>query len=429
MGREYGRVQVAGRMVAGPSQRGRGMSLFSSTGVLAVTVVLMATAAMAAGPETAGERLEGVEQAIEEDRATRRRLDRKAADLSAEVNRLRHEKIASARAIRAGEAEMSRLEARLARLTREEADKVAALTSDRQQMANVFSALARLALNPPTAILVQPMSPVDAVRSGMLLSASVGEIEGRADRLRAELEDLTIARRAAADRSLELKNTAAALEAERLRLEGLVAKTAELQHQATVDSRETAARINRLSSEAKDLRDLLAHLGPNTVGRSPTPADQAVSPSPPRLILTPPPENGPRIVNARGALPFPVVGRVVGQYGKESGAGLISKGITIETRAGAQVISPHQGRVVFAGQFRGYGQLLIIEHGEAYHSLMAGFERIDAVIGQLVFGGEPVGVMGYPDGGRPILYLELRRNNRPVDPLPWFATSEAKVSG
>jgi septal ring factor EnvC (AmiA/AmiB activator) len=147
------------------------------------------------------------------------------------------------------------------------------------------------------------------------------------------------------------------------------------------------------------------------------------------LVLTPPPESGRPIANARGTLPFPVVGRVVGRYGEESGAGLISKGITIETRPGAQVVSPHRGRVAFAGPFRGYGQLLIIEHGEAYHSLMAGLDRIDTVIGQLVFGGEPVGVMGYPDDGKPSLYLELRRNNRPVDPLPWFAASEAKVSG
>jgi septal ring factor EnvC (AmiA/AmiB activator) len=170
-------------------------------------------------------------------------------------------------------------------------------------------------------------------------------------------------------------------------------------------------------------------LGPPTGDRLPPSEKETEMPSPLRLVLTPPPESGRPIAKLRGTLPFPVVGRVVGRYGEESDSGLISKGITIETRPGAQVVAPHEGRVAFAGPFRGYGQLLIIEHGEAYHSLMAGFDRIDAVIGQLVFGGEPVGVMGYPDDGKPNLYLELRRNNRPVDPLPWFAVSEAKVSG
>ncbi len=429
MGREHGRVQVIRRMVASPSQFGRGVSLGSSTGMLAVALLLMAAAAMAADPGTAGKRLEGVERAIDEDRAAHRRLDRKAADLAAEVDRLRREKVASATAIRTGEAEMSRLEARIAQLTREEAQIASGLAAGRQQMANVLSALTRLTLHPPTAIIVQPLSPADTVRGGILLRASVGEIERRAGRLRTELEDLAIARRSIAARSLELKTTAAALEAERLRLDELLATTAKLQRRAAVDSRTAAARIRRLSSEARNLRELLVRLDPETGDRQPPPAEKTVTPSPPRLVLTPPPESGRPIAKARGALPFPVVGRVVGQYGEESGSGLISKGITIETRAGAQVISPHQGRVAFAGPFRGYGQLLIIEHGEAYHSLMAGFDRIDAVIGQLIYGGEPVGVMGYPDDGNPSLYLELRRNNRPVDPLPWFATSEAKVSG
>jgi len=416
-------------MLTGPSRRGRGVLLLSSIGVLAVVCLLSAAAALAADPEATGKTLEGVERAIDKDRATHRRLDRKVADLAEEIDRLRHEKVASAAAIRGGEAEMSRLEAVLAQLMREEAQKASGLAARRRQMADVLSSLTRLARHPPAAIIVQPLSPADAVRGGILLRTSVGEIERRADRLRAELEALTIARRSIADRSQELRIKAAALQAERLRLDGLLAKTTELHRQAAVDSSEAAARIRRLSREARDLRELLARLGPETDDRSSPPEGGAVAPPSPRLVLTPPPESGRSIANARGTLPFPVVGRVVGRYGEESDSGLISKGITIETRPGAQVVAPHQGRVAFVGPFRGYGQLLIIEHGEAYHSLMTGFDRIDAVIGQLVFGGEPVGVMGYPDDGKPNLYLELRRNNRPVDPLPWFSTSEAKVSG
>jgi len=416
-------------MGTGPSRRRRGVSQLSPLGVLAVVCLLSAAAALAADPEATDNRLEGVERAIDEDRATHRRLDRKAAELAEGIDRLRREKVASATAIRAGEAEMSRLEARLAQLTREEAQKASGLAARRRQMAGVLSSLTRLARHPPAAIIVQTLSPADAVRGGILLRTSVGEIERRAESLRAELEALAIARRSIADRSQELRTTAAALQAERLRLDGLLAKTTELHRRAAADSNEAAARIRRLSREASDLRELLARLGPETDDRLPPREEEAVAPSPPRLVLRPPPQNGRSIANARGTLPFPVVGRVVGRYGEESDSGLISKGITIETRPGAQVVAPHQGRVAFAGPFRGYGQLLIIEHGEAYHSLMTGFDRIDTVIGQLVFGGEPVGVMGYPDDGKPNLYLEFRRNNRPVDPLPWFAVSEAKVSG
>jgi septal ring factor EnvC (AmiA/AmiB activator) len=125
-----------------------------------------------------------------------------------------------------------------------------------------------------------------------------------------------------------------------------------------------------------------------------------------------------------------VVGRLVGLYGQPTRTGLTRKGITIETSADATVIAPYEGHVVFAGKFRGYGQLLIIEHSEGYHTLLADLERIDCVIGQWVTAGEPVGAMGRPGSGdKPALYVELRRNGQPVNPLPWLTASKDKVSG
>jgi len=90
----------------------------------------------------------------------------------------------------------------------------------------------------------------------------------------------------------------------------------------------------------------------------------------------------------------------------------------LETAPGAQVVAPFEGRIVYAGNFRGYGELLIIEHGEGYHSLLSGLARIDSAMGQWVVSGEPVGVMGRSDRGNPVLYVELRRNGHPINPLP-----------
>nr|WP_242480579.1 peptidoglycan DD-metalloendopeptidase family protein [Rhodovibrio sodomensis] len=129
---------------------------------------------------------------------------------------------------------------------------------------------------------------------------------------------------------------------------------------------------------------------------------------------------------------------------RRAGGRVSAKGIEIVTRPGAQVVAPYDGKVVYAGPFRGYGRILIIEHGGRYHSLLAGLERIDAVVGQWVLAGEPVGVMAGgataggtgaggqinpPAGRTPKLYVELRRTGQPINPLPWLARTGDKVRG
>jgi septal ring factor EnvC (AmiA/AmiB activator) len=92
-------------------------------------------------------------------------------------------------------------------------------------------------------------------------------------------------------------------------------------------------------------------------------------------------------------------------------------------------VAPYDGQVAFSGPFRGYGQILIIDHGEGYHTLLVGLSRIDGGEGQKVVAGEPVGLMGNSDSGRPALYVELRRNGRPINPLPWLTARNDKAGG
>src|SRR5690606_3300011 len=122
-------------------------------------------------------------------------------------------------------------------------------------------------------------------------------------------------------------------------------------------------------------------------------------------------------------------------YGETTSNGRKSQGIVIQTRYGAQVTSPSDGWVVYAGEFRSYGQLLIINAGGGYHVLLAGLSRIDAQLGQFILAGEPVGTMQVAAGGQsdenaPVLYVEFRKEGRPVDPSPWWHQGEQlKVQG
>ena len=148
---------------------------------------------------------------------------------------------------------------------------------------------------------------------------------------------------------------------------------------------------------------------------------------PPRVMLEPP-SGAPRTLK-QGMLTAPVQGRLTHGYGERNEPGGAARGIVLAGRPEAVVVAPFDGQVVYAGKFRGYGQILIIDHGNGYHSLLAGLGRIDSVVGQYLLAGEPVGGLGRDGDDAQELYLELRRNGEPINPLPWLAASTDRIRG
>ena len=126
---------------------------------------------------------------------------------------------------------------------------------------------------------------------------------------------------------------------------------------------------------------------------------------------------------------LPAPGRIVVGFGDKMPNGLASRGISIETRPSAHVVAPKPGRVVFAGNFRGYGNLVILQLRNKGHALISGMSRINAEIGDEVLAGEPLGEMTPSTSDTPRLYFELRRRGQPVNPLPPDAARRNKVSG
>ena len=204
------------------------------------------------------------------------------------------------------------------------------------------------------------------------------------------------------------------------------------QRKHTISRRQRAAsKVQSLNSKIKNLRDLFGKLeeerkvkSTESVLQKRTNTSKDKNNVPNRL-----PERNARLSHpfnlkpfalSRGSLRYPAVGRISARYGEIVRRGITHKGLTIETRASAQVVAPYNGKVVFAGNFRGYGQLLIIDHSEGYHTLLAGMARIDGTKDQYLLSGEPVGVKGNPKKGKPSLYIELRRNSQPINPWPWL---------
>jgi septal ring factor EnvC (AmiA/AmiB activator) len=143
-------------------------------------------------------------------------------------------------------------------------------------------------------------------------------------------------------------------------------------------------------------------------------------PAAPAVRLQPPPADLPAFPKQVGGLIRPARGEIAAKFGQRTDAFGEGKGLVIATRAGAQVVTPFDGQIVFEGPFRSYGQILIIEHLGGYHTVLAGLAHVDVVVGQWLKGGEPVGAMIETAQGRPQLYVELRRSGQPFDPAPWF---------
>jgi septal ring factor EnvC (AmiA/AmiB activator) len=390
--------------------------------------------------EPAPAQLEELERTLEQESGRAQSLESEAQALAEDVARLQQELIAAARTAQDSEEEMSQLEATLAVLEEEAVAAEAELTARHGQLAAILGALQRLALQPPEAMLLGPATPLDTVRGATLLKVALPAVEGRARALKAELESLRQLRAEIDSRRQQLAGATARLDAERQRLAALVEEKRSLQQQTESERQELERRVAALGEQAADLKELMAHI---SLAPPPVPGTKPAVPGTPEsgvpelaappvaepaalLRLDRPPEIRP-FPAAQASLTTPARGTVLVRYGEAGESGQSSKGIFIATRPQAQVVAPFDGQVMFRGPFRGYGEILILEHAGGYHTLLAGLGRTDAIVGQWLLAGEPVGIMGPAAGGNPELYLELRRDGQPINPLPWLDIRDSKT--
>ena len=437
-----------------------------AAGALAAAVVLALAAAdaAAAAPE---QELETLERVLGETKARQSEFERKASAVAAEARKLRHDSVAAAARAQIHEAAVSALEEQMDALVATEVEKARWLAERRTQLIKMLAALQRLARHPPVALIALPVPPNDTVRSTMLLRAAVPELEAQARALSGDLEALSRVRAQIARTRDDFETETAKLAGERRRLAALLDAKTRLVAETRARSRAAQQRAARLGAEARDLRELLMRLAetrrqearrrgeerdrrPRPTVRLMPPEAPPASPSaplrpaaaPPRVetpapVAPTPPAAGPRepsqvasaVPGPDGWFGLPARGRLVRVFGQNDELGQPSKGVRIRTLEAAQVVTPSAGEVVFAGPFRGLGHLLIIELNRQYHVLLAGMARIDVAVGDRVMAGEPVGTMAVGGGAKPALYVELRRNGRPINPLPWLAAGRTREKG
>ncbi|WP_083649334.1 murein hydrolase activator EnvC family protein [Salaquimonas pukyongi] len=385
------------------------------------------------------------------------------ASLEAEVARLDEDTATITRTLietstrsRAIEERIERAANRLEELRVDEAAARQSLQERRGVLIEIVAALQRMGHKPPPALLVTPEDALNSVRSAILLGAVLPGIREETTILATELGNLVRIREEISASREKLSSDMTALAEEERRLSLLFEQKKKLIGEKQAELARQTAQAAELAGKATNLETLIEDL--NREITSVQQAQEAARRAEEERLK----QEEQRIAEAResatsngfddlsriapamafadakGLLPKPVAGVDIAGFNQKTASGEISKGLSIATRSGSRVLSPTDGWVIYAGPFRSYGQLLIVNAGNGYHVVMAGMERIDAVLGQFVLAGEPIGAMGETrvasnvnvDIGtrRPVLYVEFRKDGVPIDSAPWWARTNLKES-
>lgn len=383
------------------------------------------------------QQLETLKQQIENGKANEARIAGEVADAVRAQDEVAGKLAAIAQSVQSQEGVVAKSEAELAKLRQDRAEILAALGEKQDVLSELLAGLQRLEQNPPPALVVEPGDILAALRGAMLLGTIVPELQGEAEALTAKLDQLKQLEATISLRKDDVAKEIARLTAQRADLGSLVAEKQALVKKGAADLEAERQRTAALAEKAKSLQQLLSKIEDERNRQEAAKAEDERKREQQEALLRQPKL---AFADARGKLPFPAQGAIVRRFGEPDGLGRDTQGVMIATRPGAQVTTPADGKVEFAGPFRSYGQVVILNPGGGYRVLLAGMDKLTATVGEFLRAGEPVGEMGsgpasvtlfgevVPDG-RPVLYIEFRDGTEAIDSGPWWIGGLKEASG
>ncbi|MCD8526044.1 MAG: peptidoglycan DD-metalloendopeptidase family protein [Alphaproteobacteria bacterium] len=333
------------------------------------------------------------EAQLKETRAEEEALDEKVRDIEAELKSARDESVSLAKSVQKNEAALGKLEARMAELEKERLDIRKSLEGDQKAMAKLVMALQRLRRVPPEALFAKPGAPLEAAQSALLLGEIIPALDNQASDLKEKLVRLkNLSKEMQADKE-KLVATADKLKSEEKELAKTLKNRESIYARTSEDLKTKQLEVKQISAKAQNLKDLVGRLQKDREEKKTAALRQqreqntssvrnaVYDPGP----LTPLPPSG--------EAQLPVSGIIKTRFREIDAIGAESQGISITGRGGGLVVAPMAGQVRFAGAFKKYGNIVIIEHQGGYHSLIAGLEKIDTVVERNVSAGEPIGTL------------------------------------
>lgn len=385
-------------------------------------MVFMIGAAFAAPPvpPQKTKSLEILENKIEGEKAQQEKLSRQAKNAEKDIAAGKGKIIELTADIRKNETAQRALEKNIQELTAQEDVLAKNLEIDRGSMAATILGLERLRRVPPELLIVRPGAPLETAQTAMLLGHLLPALNQRALNLSQDLEKLHQLQDSLAKDHDVLLATKAELDKQNIALSKMMVAREKEFKTANTAYRASANRAAQFAAEAKSLSDLMARIEDDNKRSATAPARDHTGKD---LSTTKPRKKAAKTIKGLGRAIWPVSGRTMAQFGDQDEMGSDIKGIKISALPRSIVVTPLAGTVKYAGTFRNYGQLVIVEHDNGYHSLLAGLARADVATGQSLNGGEPLGYMpaSSSQGGSLTLYYELRHDGEAIDPSNLFS--------
>jgi septal ring factor EnvC (AmiA/AmiB activator) len=338
--------------------------------------------------------------------------------VEAELQELQERLVQSAARVQDAESNLSGYEDKLRILNEQLSDKSKKLAGRKKNLASLVQAALRLSQTPAEAVILMPGETHETQMAADALKVTSDSIRGEIDAIKLQMEELERLKKKVTQNRQDINLKEADLNDSRRQLQEKVAERRALLEKLGREQKEQEATLSQLAKKAADLQSLIASIAREEKAEKEAERKGMLLKSDER------PAEGKRgklrsFASAKGGIRPPVAGRVTRMFGAPEARNQTSKGVLIATRPLAQVTAPYDGEVVFSGPFLNYGRLVILRHSDEFHTLIAGLSKIDVKVGQFLLEGEPIGAMGNKDASNR-LYLELRKNNQPVDPAPWL---------
>ena len=399
--------------------------------------------------------VQALEQKSDLKRMEYKKLQADSVALSLELAKMNKQLVEAAKSVQKDEDTISKTEQELKLLQNKLHITQENFNKEYESLSLLLASIQNLALHPTDSLLFQPLTPVEIIQSAVLMRETVPFLDKNAAKLKQDLEILKKQKDDLNKKLIELSKQTKDLKTKQENLKKLAFQKSEIKKKLEGETNKTKMEAKKLAMEASDLRELMEkamkeaelkrqkqeelrraarereieaqrRLEEEQIqrlreGRALGFEGQDIEENQPQydeIQAKPYEESTFKISSASGQFVRPVRGNLITAYGQELSKGVTSKGIVIKTRNNAQVVAPYDGTVVFSGPFKGYGNLIIISHDADLVSLIAGMETIDTENGQMLLAGEPVGLM--PDSQNAKLYMEIRKNKKPINPLPWL---------